>query len=322
MKNLQRSFEKFDYLLRPSKQVERKLIIETLLRLRAADYNISDYTYLGFGSVYYVDFILFHKYLYIDKMICVEHEPIEKRMKFNRPYRFIRLRMSPVDDVVLTLSRNKRHFVWLDYDSTLQTSILDNIDSFLQQLAPKSILLITIDARARVPREEEDPNWSDSDRDCHALDYFKTNFERIVGRPICADELQGKRTLRGLLARIIRGKIEEAMLGRSGYEFIPLFNFYYSDNAPMLTIGGIIEKEGEGRLLWADHLRSLKFLTRRLDPVQISVPALTLRERHWLDQNIANQELVRRPPFELRKTMLNAYSKYNRHYPDYHEVVI
>lgn len=322
MKNLRHSFEKVHYLLRPSKQVERKLIVETLIRLRMADYDVSDYTYLGFGSVYYVDFILFHKHLYIDKMICVERERIEKRMEFNKPYRFIQLRMSPVDDVVLTLPRNKPHFVWLDYDSTLQSSMLDNIDGFLQQLAPKSILLVTVDARARVPKKDVDPNWSDSERDCHALDYFKTNFERIVGRPIHADELQRKSTLRGLLARIIRGKIEKAMLGRSGLEFIPVFNFHYSDNAPMLTLGGIIDEEGEGRALWANHLRRLKFLTRRLDPVEISVPALTLRERHWLDQNIKDHTLTKRLPFELRKTMIKAYSKYNRHYPDYHEVVI
>ena len=67
-----RSYEKFNYLLRPSKQVERKLFIEALHRLRAAGYPIYEYTYLGLGSVFYADFILFHKYLYIDKMICAE----------------------------------------------------------------------------------------------------------------------------------------------------------------------------------------------------------------------------------------------------------
>ena len=75
-----RSYEKFNYLLRPSKQVERKLFIETLHRLRDADYPICSYTYVGLGSIFYADFILFHKYLYIDRMICAERDEVERRM--------------------------------------------------------------------------------------------------------------------------------------------------------------------------------------------------------------------------------------------------
>ena len=60
------SFSRFNYLLRPSKQVERKLFIEALHRLALGNFRIHEYTYLGFGSPYYADFILFHKYLYID----------------------------------------------------------------------------------------------------------------------------------------------------------------------------------------------------------------------------------------------------------------
>ena len=61
------SFEKFNYLLRPSKQVERKLLIETMHHLAASGYPIYKYTYVGLGSIYYADFMLFHKYLYINK---------------------------------------------------------------------------------------------------------------------------------------------------------------------------------------------------------------------------------------------------------------
>jgi hypothetical protein len=66
------SFEKFNYLLRPSKQVERKIFLEVLNRLRDTGLGLSGFTYFGLGSVYYADFILFHKYLYINDMICVE----------------------------------------------------------------------------------------------------------------------------------------------------------------------------------------------------------------------------------------------------------
>jgi hypothetical protein len=80
------SFKQFDYSLRPSKQVERKAMVEVLLSLSKAGYNIPDYGYIGFGSVYYVDFIMFHKYLFINKMVCVEWGDIERRMRFNKPF--------------------------------------------------------------------------------------------------------------------------------------------------------------------------------------------------------------------------------------------
>ena len=78
------SFKQFNYSLRPSKQVERKIMIEVLLRLSKAGYTISDYRYLGFGSPYYVDFVMFHKYLFMKDMVCVEWGEVPKRMKFNK----------------------------------------------------------------------------------------------------------------------------------------------------------------------------------------------------------------------------------------------
>ena len=80
------SFTRFNYLVRPSKQVERKLFIEAFHRLAVGGFAWSDYIYVGLGSVYFADFILFHKYLYINRMICVEAESIPKRMRFNRPF--------------------------------------------------------------------------------------------------------------------------------------------------------------------------------------------------------------------------------------------
>src|SRR5690349_17029565 len=91
------SYEKFNYLLRPAKQVERKLIIDCMLRLGRAGYHITDYRYVGFGSPYYADFVIFHKYLGIEDMVCIEGSPIENRMKFNKPYPFINLEMKVFD---------------------------------------------------------------------------------------------------------------------------------------------------------------------------------------------------------------------------------
>src|SRR6266705_1749936 len=152
-----KSFEKFNYLLRPSKQVERKLLIETMHHLSAASgYPIYSYTYLGLGSIYYADFMLFHKYLYIKKMTCVESSKIPNRMKFNKPFKFIKLQMKPVSEVISQLGPKTRYLVWLDYDTPLSLAKLADLDGFSQVLAPGSVLLVTVDAESRHFMEAED----------------------------------------------------------------------------------------------------------------------------------------------------------------------
>ncbi|HGB1823876.1 TPA: O-methyltransferase, partial [Salmonella enterica subsp. enterica serovar Bahrenfeld] len=62
---------KIDYRIRPAKNIERKMIRDVLLRL--SPFGIfSDYQYIGFGSKYFTDFIIMHKYLGIDDMISIE----------------------------------------------------------------------------------------------------------------------------------------------------------------------------------------------------------------------------------------------------------
>ncbi|MEW5923651.1 MAG: O-methyltransferase, partial [Candidatus Zixiibacteriota bacterium] len=44
-----KSFNKVNYLLRPRKQIERKILIEMFRNLD----NISSYQYVGMGSIFY-----------------------------------------------------------------------------------------------------------------------------------------------------------------------------------------------------------------------------------------------------------------------------
>lgn len=84
----QRSFETVNYLLRPKKQIERKIIIEILQEL-SDDIGLSQYRYVGFGSIYYYDFILFHKYLRLNDLVSLDNKPLPRRFKFNLPYDYV-----------------------------------------------------------------------------------------------------------------------------------------------------------------------------------------------------------------------------------------
>ena len=84
------SFEKVNYLLRPRKQIERKIIIEILQELKPFLHEFNNYVYLGMGSIYYYDYILFHKFLNLDNLISIDDKITYKRFIFNKPYDFIK----------------------------------------------------------------------------------------------------------------------------------------------------------------------------------------------------------------------------------------
>ncbi len=102
------SFERFNYALRPAKNIERKMLCETFSRLvRIAP--LREYQYVGFGSIGFHDFSLFHQRLGIHDMISIEaREKLRKRFAFNKPYSCIRMRWGFSYDVLPLMSWTKR----------------------------------------------------------------------------------------------------------------------------------------------------------------------------------------------------------------------
>lgn len=314
-----RSFEKFNYLLRPSKQVERKLFIEALHRL-GARFPIRQYKYLGLGSIYYADFILFHRHLYIDDMICVEAADIEKRMRFNCPFDFIDLRLQPVSKVIPTLDRKQRYIAWLDYDCPLSDEVLADTSGIVHVLAPGSILIVTVEADPRLPHDEAE------DEQCRArhIDGRLATFREQLGRYYPGRVQRSVMSRTGLPAffgRVLDSAIREAVARRQGLEFCQIFNLTYADGAQMMTLGGMIGDATDGARLEQTGVYDLHFVTRAKDPIRISVPPLTVREKQWLDQHLGDSLKAEDLEFELPEQMLKNFRRFYRYYPTYYEVL-
>ncbi|MBI4032577.1 hypothetical protein HY374_02630 [Candidatus Berkelbacteria bacterium] len=315
------SFLKFNYLLRPSKQVERKLLIEALHRLSVGGVRVSEYTYLGFGSIYYADFLLFHKYLYIDKMICVEAAPIPKRMRFNKPFDRIRLRMTRVSDVLPTLKRRVKYIVWLDYDYGINEEILQDTASCLYLLAPGSILIVTVEAEPRLPEDRDSEELTGEER----TERLRSMLQEQVGMFV-----RGKITRRVLtrnsfprfLSEVLRAQFSQEMARRGGVKFLQLFNFRYADGAQMLTLGGVIADDEVEKQVSDSGVLDLDFVEAGPEPRIISVPPLTLREKHWLDKRLGQIRKAGDVSFELEDELLQNFRRYYRHYPTYYETLI
>ena len=154
------SYLRVHYELRPAKQVERRMLVDALHLLSLGGFQIRDYQYTGLGSIYFIDFILFHKLLGIDDMLSVEYsEKIARRVRFNRPFDCVRVEIASIGDVIPTLSRDKRHIIWMDYDSVLLSRHLDDLRLASSHLAPGSIILVTLDVEPPGDSTDGPQDW-------------------------------------------------------------------------------------------------------------------------------------------------------------------
>jgi hypothetical protein len=319
------SFKQFDYSLRPSKQVERKIMIEVLLRLSAAGYPIRDYRCLGFGSPYYVDFVMFHKFLFINDMVCIEWANIPKRMTFNKPFRFIRLKMGALSSHIPSMPTKTRHLLWLDYDRSLDREILQDIDGCLNRMAPKSVLIVTIDARPRLPRDEFEFNiqaMKADEREKLTVRTYQEWFGVYSGTQITQAMISGLHVA-PLFYAIAVERVRQTLTTRRGdLRFIQLFNYVYRDGAPMLTVGGMIGTDDDERILRKAKVLDDPFVCSNSEYLEISVPPLTVREKHWLESRLDKKLTAAKLRFELGDDLLNNYRKFYKEYPTYMETVL
>ncbi len=308
------SYLKVAYDLRPAKQIERRMLIDGLQRLGLAGFPIEDYQYTGFGSVYFVDFILFHKLLNITRLLNVEYSPkIKKRIRFNRPYKLIELAFKPIADVIPTLSPDLHHLLWLDYDSVLNASQLVDINLAATYLSPGSILLVTVDV---------EPPGSSTDGPEQWFDYFRGEAEQYLGEfNSITDYVESKLTR--INVQILFRAIQAGLAGR-GVTFVPLFNFLYADGHKMLTIGGVLATETERRKIQASTLAKTSYCRRDFNkpPYEIRVPRLTRKERLHLDCAMPSSKAWRPNEFELRDEDMLAYREIYRFFPAYAELLL
>ena len=71
---------------------------------------------------------MFHKYLFIQDMVCVEWAEVPKRMRFNKPFKFIKLRLEALSTYIPSMATTKTYFAWFDYNRSLDLEMLRDIN--------------------------------------------------------------------------------------------------------------------------------------------------------------------------------------------------
>jgi hypothetical protein len=308
------SYRKVPYDLRTAKQVERRMIVDTLLLLAEGGFPIRDYQYTGFGSIFFVDFILVHKLLGIRRMLTVERDTgIRKRVAFNKPFAEVTVAMKKAEDVIPKLDRDQKTILWLDYDFRLNKAAADDVSLAAFVLATGSILMVTVDVKP--------PPGTGGPSEWHA------SYEDQVGRFLdfaWTAEQFAQTQLPNTNAQILFNAIRSGLSARPTTRFIPLFNFLYADGHPMLTVGGMIGTEADADRVGGCNFSRAPFIRRdtRLQPYEIKVPILTRKERSVLDHHMPCADGWRPKEFEIPVEDVTCYRDLYRYFPAYAELLL
>ena len=306
------SFRAIDYSIRPAKHIERKMLAETFRRLDKFC-AIDLYQYVGFGSIYFSDFLLFHKILGIKEMVSIELDTNNKdRFEFNRPFNCIKMKFGHSNIVLPTLNFKKKTITWLDYDGTLNSNVLQDISTVCFNSTSGSILTVSVNARNLDNIEalgdlvgEGKVPLGITKKDLHKWGTAK------VYRDIITNEITQTLQNRNSLAT-----------KEDSFVYKQLFNFHYSDDVEMLTVGGIIFQNKYLDTYQSCDFENIPFVKPDSEPFLIKVPRLTYREIRHLDKQLPTKSVSKILASAIPQADLEHYAKLYRYFPTFAETFV
>jgi len=318
------SYSKINYRLRPAKAVERKIICDSL-RCLSPFGELTTYRYVGFGSTYFSDFILFHKSLHIEDMISIEKDRHAKdRFDYNRPFGCIKIAYGNSHEVLPMLEWSKKSIVWLDYDSPLENKILEDIDTLTTKLVSGSVLIVTVCAEPERPQEE-----GLSREEIHEFREDKLR-KKLPNEKIPIDlkssDLTGK-NLAKLYKRIIDNQLKQRLSNANSarsedqkLNYKQIFDFRYADGSRMLTVGWLIFEQSNDELAKQCKFNKNFNRTEVDKPYEIKIPNLTLKETQYLDSLMPTDDCnaVNRNCIPLED--IKSYAELYKYFPSFVEM--
>jgi hypothetical protein len=264
-----------------------------------------------------------HKTLSIDDMISIEKETSYiSRKKFNRPYHCVEIEEGETTQVLPNIDIEKKEsIVWFDYDSGIEGPVWDDIDFLIRKAKNGSVIIITLNA---------------NNHNLSNLAGSKENKEKVkILKQLVGDYLPkdfspksiSRRKYPALLANIVLNKFKSSQIasGRDE-EFIPIYNFFYQDNSPMITLGGMLVDNDGSDFLQESGIFEIPFVTQEKQ-YDIDVPPLTMKEKKAIDQLLPNEKISNKNildilDFKLKEKQIKAYREFYKYYPLYGELQV
>ena len=290
------SFDKIDYSLRPAKYAERRMLRDIFRRVGPFA-PPETYTYVGFGSVWFADFALFHRALGIREMISIECKTKAfDRIRDNAPYN-IDLKFGRSEQILPTLKYKEKSFLWLDYDDAISKNMLLDVRTVSGKVQSGSLIAVTV--RSERAREVDQTTEDADDSGRTAIERFRLAFDRSKIPPEVDDyDLSGKPFAK-LSREILINEIHQAVAARNRknsdkWRFETICCFEYADGVSMTTFVGMYFRESQRGLFEKCGFGSLDFVEDSGIPFEVNVPKITPREFKILES-----QLPLRPPMYL-----------------------
>jgi hypothetical protein len=239
------------YDLRPSKQIERKLVFDTIGNCARHVPDIASLPFIGMGGFRFVDFLVANKAVSTSTFISIEHDSdIVPRCEYNKPFTSITVRNESVHDFLISGGTKSRAVVWLDYESGLTEDMLDEIQILTGTIPPGSFVFVTCKA---LPDRSLRGKGQKRTREYYQdqLGTFALNFP---------EEAYSKNNFPSTAARLLRNILADGFSGRSEGEYLPYLRLIYSDSNPMATVGGYFGLPGSSNDVLASIDAAFPFL--------------------------------------------------------------
>ena len=315
----QSSAIRVSYDLRPSKQCERKIMLDLFNTAMASGFLISDYRYVGMGANRFYDFILIHKHLGIDKMISLEHdEEMFLRAEFNCPYKFIKILNITVYDFLSANHFEGNSIYWMDYDDNISPEITRDIVSLARNVKLGDFIFFTV---CGVPPEYiERENCSDR------LTELNERFPDFANS-LTRDDMEDA-YFAGAVNKILHAAFTNSFVMRRDGVFHPFFQVEYRDGSDMVTYGGVFATSSRYERFEKLSKKNIPFLSLKLpENYKIRKFNLTEKERNLFDLATTSERSDAKEILELKKLgfseeELLSYKELLRYHPRYVETFI
>lgn len=318
------SFERVNYSLRPNKSIERRLVFEFLSAIRRS-LGLSGYAYVGMGSIWFVDFILAHRLLGIKAMVSIEKSPRgAARARANLPYSCIEVIEGETTCVLPDLDWSQPVVCWMDYDSGWEGPALGDLRYLSQKVESGSIVIVTVNGSPGALKNRRNPQTKEP---IDPADVLRGYAGDLVPAELPVSVFDNNRHP-AFVARLFHDHIRHCLFAAGRSEtYRPVFNFMHQDNAPMVTVGGMIGAENviselEGCI--AELCPSLPHIASE-ELQTIEVPLLTPREKLVLDSMLPRMtldELKEHFKDQFTPQAMESYFSFYRYFPTFAELLI
>jgi len=312
---MSRSFESINYMLRPNKNVERKLICRSLLALRS-HFPIENYRYIGFGSMWFSDFILMHRVVGISDMISIEHQR-PRRVEFNRPFSCVSIKFGTASKHLEHVLDGKKSVIWLDYDGGLDSALAGDVEMAVAGLPSGSVVLVTVNAMV-----DQLKGRTRDGAELSPIDAFVEITDTSSARS--RESELTRADFPKLVAEIVHNRLRSAVLSfKPDCSYLPIWSIQYADQAVMITVGGMVVDDADATKVFQSKVFDLASSSRE-NLYKIDLPVLTEKERRALDRILPFDGTIdpETLEFELTPSQIRAYQEFYLDFPSFNELAL